>query len=66
MLKLHCYSDGKAFGSLVDSMISQDLAMRSMVQNAELLVFASTVLPAQYRSEPTCLYLLKKLSRPFY
>ena len=59
---LHCCSDGKAFESLVDSMISKDLAMRSMVQNAELLVFASTVLPKQYRSEATCLYLLKKLS----
>jgi len=50
-------SDGKAFGSLVDSMISQDLAMRSMVQNAELLVFASTVLPAQYRTFQSKFYL---------
>ncbi|KAL0016285.1 hypothetical protein SO802_003354 [Lithocarpus litseifolius] len=50
-------SDGKAFESLVDSMISQDLAMRSMVQNAELLVFASTVLPVQYRTFQAKFYL---------
>lgn len=42
-------SDGKAFKTLVDSMIDQDLAMRSMVQNAELLLFTSTVLPMPYK-----------------
>jgi hypothetical protein len=56
MLILHCYSDGKAFKTLVDSMIDQDLAMRSVVQNAELLLFTSTVLPMPYKSEPSCLY----------
>ncbi|XP_075652283.1 uncharacterized protein LOC142622649 isoform X1 [Castanea sativa] len=50
-------SDGKAFEGLVDSMISQDLAMRSMVQNAELLVFTSTILPVQYRTFQAKFYL---------
>ncbi|XP_059454716.1 uncharacterized protein LOC132184940 isoform X2 [Corylus avellana] len=38
----------KAFQILVDSMIGQDLALRSVAQNAELLVFSSKLLPPQY------------------
>ncbi|XP_062159579.1 uncharacterized protein LOC133866932 isoform X2 [Alnus glutinosa] len=41
-------SDEKAFQILVDSMIGQDLALRSVVQNAELLVFSSKLLPPKY------------------
>lgn len=55
MLMLHCYSDEKAFQILLDSMIGQDLALRSVVQNAELLVFSSKLLPQKYWSEPHCI-----------
>ncbi|KAL5866197.1 hypothetical protein ACOSQ3_003711 [Xanthoceras sorbifolium] len=37
--------DGKVYKSLVNDMISQDLAMRGLVKNAELLIFTSRVLP---------------------
>lgn len=41
----------KAFDSLVNDMISQDLAMRTVVENAELLIYSSTILPMEYWSE---------------
>lgn len=63
---LHCYSDEKAFQILLDSMIGQDLALRSVVQNAELLVFSSKLLPQQYWSEPHCLCLLKNYLDSIY
>ena len=59
MVMLHCYSYEKAFRILVDSMIGQDLALRSVVQNAELLVFSSKLLPPQYWSELNYLCLLR-------
>lgn len=58
MVMLHCYSYEKAFQILVDSMIGQDLALRSAVQNAELLVFSSKLLPPQYWSELNYLFCL--------
>ncbi|KAK0576219.1 hypothetical protein LWI29_013847 [Acer saccharum] len=36
------------YDSLVDDMISQDLAMNALVKNAELLVFTSKMLPSQF------------------
>lgn len=45
------YRDEKGFDKLVDDIICLDLAIRAVVENAELLVFPSTVLPTQYRSE---------------
>lgn len=33
------------------SMIQDDLAMKAILDNAELLVFTSTILPEQYQSE---------------
>ncbi|KAK4859904.1 hypothetical protein QYF36_013923 [Acer negundo] len=36
------------YDSLVDDMISQDLAMKALVKNAELLVFTSKTLPSQF------------------
>ncbi|XP_055960344.1 uncharacterized protein LOC126675511 [Mercurialis annua] len=38
----------KVFDRLVNDMIQQDLAMRVIVQNAELLVFSSTILPMEF------------------
>ncbi|XP_031284677.1 uncharacterized protein LOC116143372 isoform X3 [Pistacia vera] len=40
--------DGKVYNSLVDDMVSHNLAMRSVLENAELLVFTSNVLPFQF------------------
>ncbi|KAK2650867.1 hypothetical protein Ddye_018356 [Dipteronia dyeriana] len=37
--------DEKVYNSLVNDMISQDLAMRGSVENAELLIFTSRILP---------------------
>ncbi|TXG62476.1 hypothetical protein EZV62_009470 [Acer yangbiense] len=37
--------DEKVYNSLVNDMISQDLAMRGSVKNAELLIFTSQILP---------------------
>ncbi|XP_027358505.1 uncharacterized protein LOC113867399 [Abrus precatorius] len=39
----------RAFDKLVDDMISLDLAIRTVIKNAELLVFPSTLLPIDYR-----------------
>ncbi|XP_011074762.1 uncharacterized protein LOC105159407 isoform X1 [Sesamum indicum] len=38
----------RAFDHLVDEMMHNELAMRAVLQNAELLVFTSTQLPLQY------------------
>ncbi|KAJ9166781.1 hypothetical protein P3X46_021484 [Hevea brasiliensis] len=38
----------KVFDSLVNEMISQELAMRVDVQNAELLIFTSRILPMEF------------------
>ncbi|EEF36211.1 hypothetical protein RCOM_0137170 [Ricinus communis] len=38
----------KAFDSLVNDMIQYDIAMRVIVQNAELLIFSSTLLPIEF------------------
>ncbi|KAJ0025804.1 hypothetical protein Pint_07963 [Pistacia integerrima] len=40
--------DGKVYNSLVDDMVSHNLAMRAVLENAELLVFTSNVLPFQF------------------
>ncbi|CAK8532634.1 unnamed protein product [Lathyrus sativus] len=39
------------FDELVYEMISSNLAIRAKVEEAELLIFSSTMLPCQYRSE---------------
>ncbi|XP_020205879.1 uncharacterized protein LOC109791037 isoform X3 [Cajanus cajan] len=64
----HNESVERAFHSLVDDMISSDLAIRAEVENAELLVFPSTLLPIQYRRFQKMYYLwglfrAKKTSR---
>ncbi|KAJ0086644.1 hypothetical protein Patl1_08111 [Pistacia atlantica] len=43
--------DEKVYESLVDDMISHNLAMRAVLENAELLVFTSNVLPSVFWSE---------------
>ena len=47
----HLRRDEKAFDKLVEDIIGSEMALRAVVKNAELLIFPSTVLPAQYRSE---------------
>ncbi|TKY45975.1 serine/arginine repetitive matrix protein 2 [Spatholobus suberectus] len=39
----------RAFDKLVDDMITFDLAIRAVVENAELLIFPSILLPVQHR-----------------
>ncbi|KAJ0085066.1 hypothetical protein Patl1_08106 [Pistacia atlantica] len=46
--------DGKVYNSLVDDMVSHNLAMRAVLENAELLVFTSNVLPFQFWRESKC------------
>jgi hypothetical protein len=41
----------KYYDQLVDEMISNDLAIRARVEKSELLIFPSTMLPNQYKSE---------------
>lgn len=43
----------KAFDLLVNAMMSQDLAMKAVLKNAELLVFTSSMLPMRYWSKAT-------------
>lgn len=50
-------SNEKDFDNLVVSMIQEDLAMRAVLDNAELLVFTSSVLPEQFQRFQTKLYL---------
>ncbi|XP_045799121.1 uncharacterized protein LOC123893229 isoform X2 [Trifolium pratense] len=45
------------FDQLVDEMISNDLAIRARVENAELLIFPSTMLPNQYKRSQSKYYL---------
>ncbi|KAI9200004.1 hypothetical protein LWI28_001363 [Acer negundo] len=45
------WKEEMVYDSLVDDMISQDLAMKALVKNAELLVFTSKTLPSQFWSE---------------
>ncbi|CAK7346815.1 unnamed protein product [Dovyalis caffra] len=49
------------YDSLVNDMISQDLAMRAVVENAELLIYTSRILPTDCWSEA-----LNSLSSKFY
>lgn len=56
------YSVERAFDKLVDDMISFDLAIRAVVENAELLVFSSTLLPIQCRSESPLYFLLLSMT----
>ncbi|CAN1175871.1 hypothetical protein LINPERHAP2_LOCUS32187, partial [Linum perenne] len=39
----------KIYNKLVQRMINQDLGIKSVLEDAELLIFASTMLPAEYR-----------------
>lgn len=43
--------DDNVFDGLVDGMIKEDLAMRAVLKEAELLVFTSYDLPMHMRSE---------------
>lgn len=54
------YRDEKAFDKLVLDMVSHELALQTVLENAELLVFASSELPLRNWSEFKLL-LLKKL-----
>ncbi|TQE05280.1 hypothetical protein C1H46_009137 [Malus baccata] len=49
--------DEKDFDTLAVSMIQDDLAMRAVLEDAELLVFTSVILPEQYRRFQTKFYL---------
>ncbi|XP_062097729.1 PHD finger-containing protein 1-like isoform X2 [Humulus lupulus] len=49
--------DDKAYDSLVYDMINGDFAMRASLENAELLVFASNVLPLHYKMFQSKYYL---------
>lgn len=48
------------------SMIQEDLAMRAVLDNAELLVFTSSVLPEQFQSEYYILGLLEAFPHSFF
>jgi hypothetical protein len=48
---LSFYRVERYFDQLVDEMISNDFALRAKVEKAELLIFPSTMLPSQYKSE---------------
>ncbi|XP_050365216.1 uncharacterized protein LOC126783739 [Argentina anserina] len=50
-------SNEKDFDNLVVSMIQEDLAMRAVLDSAELLVFTSSVLPEPFQRFRTKLYL---------
>jgi len=39
------------FDQLVEEMIPNDLAIRARIEKSELLIFPSTMLPNQYKSE---------------
>ncbi|XP_038724410.1 uncharacterized protein LOC120015953 [Tripterygium wilfordii] len=49
--------DERIYESLVHAMICQDLCMRAVVQNAEMLIFASTLLPKFYWKSGPKFYL---------
>ncbi|KAM1682798.1 hypothetical protein EV1_033711 [Malus domestica] len=49
--------DEKDFDTMVASMIQDDLAMRAVLDDAELLVFTSIILPEQYRRFQAKFYL---------
>ncbi|KAK9919569.1 hypothetical protein M0R45_028158 [Rubus argutus] len=49
--------DQKGFDNFVVSMKQEDLAMRIEIENAELLLFTSQLLPEQYRRFKTKMYL---------
>ncbi|XP_058773351.1 uncharacterized protein LOC131647481 [Vicia villosa] len=56
------------YDQLVDEMISNDLAIRVRVEKAELLIFASTMLPSQYKRFQSKYYLwgiFKRKQEPF-
>ncbi|KAJ6930565.1 hypothetical protein NC652_014178 [Populus alba x Populus x berolinensis] len=60
--KLYHYCKGKgderAFDELVDNIIEQDLALKAVLEHAELLVFTSLQLPLQNWSKLCCHYVL--------
>ncbi|KAE8646194.1 uncharacterized protein LOC101213907 isoform X2 [Cucumis sativus] len=59
-IALYFFPDGesqKAFDLLVNAMMSQDLAMKAVLKNAELLVFTSSMLPMRYWRFQTKYYL---------
>jgi hypothetical protein len=45
------YSVERYYDQLVHEMITSDLAISAKVEKSELLIFASTMLPSQYKSE---------------
>lgn len=60
-IALYFFAEGersqKAFDLLINSMMCQDLAMKTVLKNAELLVFTSSVLPMRYWRFQTKYYL---------
>ncbi|KAJ7969842.1 Zinc finger, FYVE/PHD-type [Quillaja saponaria] len=53
----HIQRDENLFDKLVDDIISLDLAIRAVVENAEFLVFSSSSLPLEHRRLQGKLYL---------
>lgn len=59
-IALYFFPDGesqKAFDLLINAMMCQDLAMKAVLKNAELLVFTSSMLPMRYWRFQTKYYL---------
>lgn len=52
MVYVMLFRSEKIYDGLVDDMVEQDLAMRAIGKNAELLIFTSTKLPLDFWSEP--------------
>jgi hypothetical protein len=51
LVLLSFYRVERYFDQLVEEMISNDFALRAKVEKTELLIFPSTMLPSQYKSE---------------
>lgn len=47
------YRDDATYDILVKDMINGDFAMKALLENAELFVFTSYILPWDYQSEPS-------------
>lgn len=48
---LYCCSVVKAFDELMNHIVEQDLALKVLIHNVELLIFSSKQLPLLYKSK---------------
>jgi hypothetical protein len=64
LMLMFFYSVERYYDQLVDEMISNDLAISAKFEKSELLIFASTTLPSQYKSE--LLYITYRYSYYFF